>query len=207
MSLVQRLGISVFLVVITDVGLSRAAEAHSAHHDDHHHSRENKKKKFYNRGYKHGYRRAIENSYRHHYRTHYRSYSPLYGPMVSPMPQRHRHPNVLDGSCSPASPRHPRQRWARVPSLETALSTMSDRISNDASEAWRDYVLKQVVGYLETNREAIIDGFEEENAYDLKREEIEKSDLLDFDVSVTLHRDQSSSFGLGFGFFKANMIR
>jgi len=38
-------------------------------------------------------------------------------------------------------------------------------------------------------------------------EDIEQSDLLDFDVAVTLHRDQSSSFGLGIGFFKANMIR
>ena len=73
------------MVVITGVGLSPAAEAHSAHH---HHSRKNKKKKAYNRGYKHGYRRAIENSYRPHYRSDYRSYSPLYGPMVSPMPRR-----------------------------------------------------------------------------------------------------------------------
>ena len=84
---------------------------------------------------------------------------------------------------------------------------MSDRISKDASDAWRDHVLKQVVDYLETHREAIIDGFEAENAHNLKREDIEQSDLLDFDVSVTLHRDQSFSFGLGFGFFKANMIR
>ena len=85
---------------------------------------------------------------------------------------------------------------------------MSDRISKDASEAWRDHVLKQVVDYLERNRDEIIDVFEaENNAHDLTREDIEKSDLLDFDVSVTLHRDQSSSFGLGFGFFKANMIR
>ena len=84
---------------------------------------------------------------------------------------------------------------------------MSDEISKDASEAWRDHELSQVVDYLETHREAIIDGFEAENAHNLRREDIEKSDLLDFDVSVTLHRDQSSSFGLGFGFFKANMIR
>ncbi len=84
---------------------------------------------------------------------------------------------------------------------------MSARIGKDASEAWRDHVLKQVVNYLETHREAIIDGFEAENAHTLKREDIEQSDLLDFDVSVMLHRDQSSSFGLGFGFFKANMIR
>ncbi len=84
---------------------------------------------------------------------------------------------------------------------------MSDRISKDASETWRDHVLRQVVYFLESHRDEIIDSFEAENAYNLKREDIEKSDLLDFDVSVTLHRDQSSSFGLGFGFFKANMIR
>ena len=84
---------------------------------------------------------------------------------------------------------------------------MSDRISKDASETWRDHVLKQVVDYLESHRDEIIDCFEAENAHNLKREDIEQSDLLDFDVSVKLHRDQSSSFGLGFGFFKANMIR
>ena len=57
MSLVQRLGIAAFVVVITGVGLSPAVGAHSAHHHHHHHSRKNKKKKAYNRGYKHGYRR------------------------------------------------------------------------------------------------------------------------------------------------------
>ena len=84
---------------------------------------------------------------------------------------------------------------------------MPKQVGNDASEAWRDHVLKQLVDYLETHRDEIIDRFEVENSYSLKREDIEQSDLLDFDVSVTLHRDQSSSFGLGFGFFKANMIR
>ena len=84
---------------------------------------------------------------------------------------------------------------------------MPKQVCNDASEAWRDHVLKQVVDYLETHRDEIIERFEVENSYSLKREDIEQSDLLDFDVSVTLHRDQSSSFGLGFGFFKANMIR
>lgn len=84
---------------------------------------------------------------------------------------------------------------------------MPKQVGNDASEAWRDHVLKQVVDYLENHRDEIIDRFEVENSYSLKREDIEQSDLLDFDVSVTLHRDQSSSFGLGFGFFKANMIR
>ena len=68
-------------------------------------------------------------------------------------------------------------------------------------------MLKQVMNYLKAHRDKIFDRLEVENRYSLKREDIEQSDLLDFDVSVTLHRDQSSSFGLGFGFFKANMIR
>ena len=84
---------------------------------------------------------------------------------------------------------------------------MSERVGNEASEAWRNHVLKQVVNYLETNRDSIIDHFEADNAFNLKRKDIEQSDLLDFDVTVTLHRDKSSSFGLGFGFFKANIIR
>ena len=84
---------------------------------------------------------------------------------------------------------------------------MSERVGNEASEAWRNHVLKQVVNYLETNRDSIIDHFEADNAFNLKRKDIEQSDLLDFDVAVTLHRAKSSSFGLGFGFFKANIIR
>ena len=84
---------------------------------------------------------------------------------------------------------------------------MPERVGNEASEAWRNHVLKQVVNYLETNRDSIIDHFEADNAFNLKRKDIEQSDLLDFDVAVTLHRDKSSSFGLGFGFFKANIIR
>lgn len=84
---------------------------------------------------------------------------------------------------------------------------MTDQIGNEASDAWRDHVLKQVVSFLESNRESIIDRFEAENSFNLKRSDIVGSDLLDFDVAVTLHRDKSSSFGLGFGFFKANIIR
>lgn len=84
---------------------------------------------------------------------------------------------------------------------------MSERLGSEASEAWRDHVLKQVVEFLEANRASIIESFEAENRLDLKFRDIEQSDLLDFDVAITLHRDRSSSFGLGFGFFKANMIR
>lgn len=84
---------------------------------------------------------------------------------------------------------------------------MPEPVGIEASEAWRNHVLRQVVDYLETNRSSIIDRFVADNGYNLKREELEQSDLLDFDVGITLHRDKKATFGLGLGFFKANMIR
>ena len=84
---------------------------------------------------------------------------------------------------------------------------MPEPVDIEASEAWRNHVLRQVVDYLETNRSSIIDRFVADNGYNIKREEIEQSDLLDFDVAITLHRDKKTTFGLGLGFFKANMIR
>lgn len=84
---------------------------------------------------------------------------------------------------------------------------MPEPVGIEASEAWRNHVLRQVVDYLETNRSSIIDRFVADNGYNLKREELEQSDLLDFDVAITLHRDKKATFGLGLGFFKANMIR
>ena len=62
---------------------------------------------------------------------------------------------------------------ARVHSVARFSSNMSDRVGNEASEAWRDHLLKQVVDYLETHRNAIIESFEVENAYNLKREDID----------------------------------
>ena len=35
----------------------------------------------------------------------------------------------------------------------------------------------------------------------------EQQKLLGFDVAITLHRDRGGHFGLGSGFFKANLIR
>ena len=51
----------------------------------------------------------------------------------------------------------------------TFPSTMSEHVGKEASEAWRNHVLEQVVDYLETNRDAIIDRFENDNIYNLKR--------------------------------------
>ena len=83
----------------------------------------------------------------------------------------------------------------------------TESISQEAINAWRDYVLKQVVENLEINKEKIIEQFENENSHGITRNEINQLGLLDFDVSITLHCDKKQSFGLGLGFFKANILR
>ena len=76
-----------------------------------------------------------------------------------------------------------------------------------AINAWREYVLKHIVDNLETNKDNILDQFIREDNNCLTRQEIEKNGLMDFDISITLHRDKKQSFGLGLGFFKVNLIR
>ena len=82
-----------------------------------------------------------------------------------------------------------------------------ESISQEAINAWRDFVLQQVVENLEINKDKILEQFEIENNHGLTCHDIEQNGLLDFDISITLHRDKKQSFGLGLGFFKANIIR
>ena len=83
----------------------------------------------------------------------------------------------------------------------------NESMTPQAINAWREYVLKRIVDNLETNKYNILEQFECENNHCLTRLEIEQNGLMDFDISITLHRDKKQSFGLGLGFFKANLIR
>ena len=98
MSLVQRLGIAAFVVVITGIGLSPAAEAHSAHHHHHHHSRKNKKE-----GLQQGLQAWLQKGDRKQLPPPLPKALPQLFPAVRPhgftdAPARHRRPNTLDGS-------------------------------------------------------------------------------------------------------------
>lgn len=83
----------------------------------------------------------------------------------------------------------------------------NESINQEAINAWRDFVLQQIVENLEINKDEILKQFEIENTHSLTCHDIEQNGLLDFDISITLHRDKKQSFGLGLGFFKANIIR
>ena len=83
----------------------------------------------------------------------------------------------------------------------------TESISQDEINAWRDYVLERIVENLEANKEQIIEQREPMNSHKMTSKEIHQFGLLDFDISITLHRDKKKSFGLGLGFFKANILR
>ena len=74
-------------------------------------------------------------------------------------------------------------------------------------EEWRQFLLEQLIKFLEQNRDSILANYESINTAQLSREAIEAHGLLDFDLSITLHQDKKQNFGLGSGFFKANLIR
>ena len=80
-------------------------------------------------------------------------------------------------------------------------------ITTEDGDAWRGHVLNEVVAFLNQNRDAIIERFEAGHQKGLSRQQLEQQGLLDFDVAITLHRDRGRDFGLGSGFFKANLIR
>jgi hypothetical protein len=61
--------------------------------------------------------------------------------------------------------------------------TTKSSISQEAADAWRDFILQQVVSSLETNRDKILDDYEAVNRHGLSRADIEQHELLDFDIS------------------------
>ena len=74
-------------------------------------------------------------------------------------------------------------------------------------EEWRQFLLEQLINFLEQNRDSILSDYESINMAQLSREAIEAHGLLDFDLSITLRQDKQPNFRLGSGFFKANRIR
>ena len=87
------------------------------------------------------------------------------------------------------------------------MSAQTPPLQDHEREEWRDFLLQELVTYLEQHKEEIIGRYQEQSRGRLCRDQIEAQGLLDFDVSITLHRDQPSTFGLGQGFFKINLIR
>ena len=87
------------------------------------------------------------------------------------------------------------------------MNEHSPPISPQLKQDWRDYLLDKVVAYLAQNKADILSEFQIKNEQNPDAAMLEVSGLLDFDISITLHVDRKTNFGLGLGFFKANLIR
>ena len=74
-------------------------------------------------------------------------------------------------------------------------------------DEWRDHVLSEIVTFLSENKQQIHARYLEQRQGQLPRDLIEQEGLMDFELALTFLEDKPKGFGLGLGFFKANLIR
>ena len=74
-------------------------------------------------------------------------------------------------------------------------------------DEWRDHVLSEIVTFLSENKQQIHTRYLEQRQGRLPRDLIEQEGLMDFELAITFLEDKPKGFGLGLGFFKANLIR
>ena len=84
---------------------------------------------------------------------------------------------------------------------------MTENPLQSQKDEWRDHVLSEIVTFLSENKEAIHSRYLEQREGKLSSEFIEEAGLMDFELAITFLEDKPKGFGLGLGFFKANLIR
>ena len=84
---------------------------------------------------------------------------------------------------------------------------MTENPLQSQKDEWRDHVLSEIVTFLSENKEAIHSRYLEQREGKLSREFIEEAGLMDFELAISFLEDKPKCFGLGLGFFKANLIR
>ena len=68
-------------------------------------------------------------------------------------------------------------------------------------------MLSEIVTFLGENKQQIYARYLEQREGQLPRDLIEQEGLMDFELAITFLEDKPKGFGLGLGFFKANLIR
>ena len=92
--------------------------------------------------------------------------------------------------------------------LNRTIEILADvPIQQSHKDKWRDHVLGEIVTFLSENKEQIHARYLEQRDGQLPRERIEQEGLMDFELAITFLQDKPRGFGLGLGFFKANLIR
>ena len=80
-------------------------------------------------------------------------------------------------------------------------------MSQQQKDAWRDFLLQEVVSFLGARKDDIHRNYAEtvEGAETLQA--LEEAGLLDFEVAITFLQDKRSGWGMGKGFLGMNLIQ
>ncbi len=84
---------------------------------------------------------------------------------------------------------------------------VAENLLQSQKDEWRDHVLSEIVNFLSENKDLIHARYFEQGEGKVSREVIEEVGLMDFELAITFLEDKPKGFGLGLGFFKANLIR
>ena len=82
---------------------------------------------------------------------------------------------------------------------------MSNAVDRASSDAWRQFVLTELVQFLDQNRELILERYQRTIETSLSRDLLEQEGLLDFELALTFLKDKNR-WGQGKGFLGMNLI-
>ena len=82
------------------------------------------------------------------------------------------------------------------------MSTPTPPLPDHEREEWRDFLLQELVTYLGAHKEEIIGRYLDQSRGRLSRDQIEAQGLLDFDISITLHRRSAINLRTRSGLFQ-----
>lgn len=80
-------------------------------------------------------------------------------------------------------------------------------INQQSKDEWRDFLLQEIVSFVSARKDEIYNNYHHQGEGKLSKKEIQEAGLMDFEIAITFLEDKKQSFGLGLGFFKANIIR
>ncbi|MGB1416545.1 MAG: hypothetical protein ACPHAS_05565 [Synechococcus sp.] len=82
---------------------------------------------------------------------------------------------------------------------------MPDSVNRASSDAWRQFVLMELVDYLDQHRDRIIERYQQSCDAPLSQEQLDQDGLLDFELALTFLKDRNG-WGQGKGFLGMNLI-
>ena len=82
---------------------------------------------------------------------------------------------------------------------------MSNAVDRASRDAWRQFVLTELVQFLDQNRELILERYQQKIETPLSRDLLEQEGLLDFELALTFLKDKNR-WDQGKGFLGMNLI-